>query len=69
MVIFEIFKSPCMDLPFRTLIAPGIGSMEPVSFRPFLRVFGCCEHLYSHLVGLCIEECRRDGPERDTVAS
>ena len=55
MVIFEIFKSPCMDLPFRTLIAPGIGSMDPVSFWPFLLVTGCCEQFYSHLVVLYIE--------------
>ena len=60
MVIFEIFKSPCMDLPFRTLIAPGIGSMDPVSFWPFLLVTGCCEQFYSHLVVLYIEECQRD---------
>ena len=69
MVKSKIFKSARMDLPLRTLIAPGIGSMEPVSFWPFPRVTGCCEHFYSHLVGLCIEECRRDAPERDTVAS
>ena len=69
MVKSEIFKSARMDLPLRTLIAPGIGSMEPVSFWPFPQVTGCCEHFYSHLVVSYVEECRWDGPERDTVAS
>ena len=69
MVKSEIFKSARMDLPLRALIALGIGSMEPVSFWPFPRVTGCCEHFYSHLVVSYVEECRWDGPERDTVAS
>ena len=69
MVKSTFFKSPRMDLPFGVLIALGIGSMDPVSFWPFPQVTGCCEQFYSHLSFLCIEECRRDGPERDTVAS
>ena len=69
MVKSIFFKSPRMDLSFGVLTAPGVGSMEPVSFRPFPRVIGCCEHFYSHLVVSFIEECGRDGPERETVAS
>ena len=50
-------KSACKDLPLRMATGPCIGSMNPVSFRQFPRVFGCCELVYSHPVVLCIEEC------------
>ena len=69
MVKSKIFKSAPMDFSFGVLIAPGIGRMEPVSFWPFPRVTGCCEHFYSHLAVWCIEECRWDGQERDAVVS
>ena len=60
MVKSGFFKSARKDLPFSMLTAPCIGNMDPVSFWQFPRVFGCCEHFYSHLVVLCIEECRWD---------
>ena len=69
MVKSKISKSAPQDSPLRTVMPPGIGSMDPVSFWPFLQVIGCCEHFYSHLVVSYIEECRWDGPERDTVAT
>ena len=49
MVKSNFCKSARMDLSMRMLIAPGIGSMEQVSFWLFPRVTGYCEHFYSHL--------------------
>lgn len=48
MVKYRIFKSARMDLSIGVLTAPGIGSMEPVSFWPFPQVIGCYERPYSH---------------------
>ena len=37
--IMVIFIRARMDIPIGVLTAPGIGSMEPVSFLPFPRVY------------------------------